>query len=112
MVEEHGVLLLGRNASQGILRRIFCSKRCMNGDCRRLHKKIFDSLHCTPHITREIKSRRFRWVGHSARMEEVRSAFKILTVKPIGKRPLERPVRRYEDNIRMHLKEIGTNTRN
>ena len=47
-----------------------------------------------------------------ARMEEGRSAFKILTGKPTGKRPLGRPRRRWEDNIRMGLKEIGINTRN
>ena len=45
-------------------------------------------------------------------MEESRSAFKILTGKPTGKRPLGRPRRRWEDNIRMDLKEIGINTRN
>ena len=45
-------------------------------------------------------------------MEEGRSAFKILTGKPTGKRPLGRPSRRWEDNIRMNLKEIGVNTRN
>ena len=56
-----------------------------------------------------IKSRRLRWAGHVARMEEGRSAFKILTDKPTGKRPLGRPRRRWEDNIRMDLKEICIN---
>ena len=56
-----------------------------------------------------IKSRRLRWVGHVARMEEGRSAFNILTGKPTGKRPLGRPRRKWEDNIRMDLKEMGTN---
>ena len=59
-----------------------------------------------------IKSRRLRWAGHVARMEEGRSAFKILTGKPTGKRHLGRPRRRREDNIRKDLKEIGINTRN
>ena len=63
-------------------------------------------------LVRLIKSKRLRWAGHLARMEEGRSAFKILTVKPIGKRPLGRPRRRWEDNIRMDLEEIGINTRN
>ena len=55
-----------------------------------------------------IKSRRLRWAGHVARMGgEGRSAFKILTGKPSGKRPLERPRRRWEDNIRMDHEEIG-----
>ena len=49
-----------------------------------------------------IKSRRLRWAGHVARMEEGRSVFKILT----GKRPLGRPRRRWEDNIRIDLEEI------
>ena len=53
-----------------------------------------------------------RWAGHEARMEEDRSAFKILTGKPTGKRPLGRPRRRWEDNIRMVLEEIGINAGN
>ena len=59
-----------------------------------------------------IKSRRLRWAGHLARMEEDRSAFKILTGTPAGKRPLRRPRRRWEAIIRIDLKEIGVNTRN
>ena len=59
-----------------------------------------------------IKSRRLRWAGHVARMEDGRSAFKILTGKSTVRRPLERPRHRWEDNIRMDLKEIGINTRN
>ena len=51
-----------------------------------------------------IKSRRLRWAGHVARMEEARSALKILTGTPAGKRPLGRPKRRWEDNIIMDLK--------
>ena len=54
---------------------------------------------------RVIKSRRLRWAGHVVTMEEGRSAFKILTGKPTGKRPLGRPRRRWEDNIRMDLEE-------
>ena len=61
---------------------------------------------------RVIKSRRLRWAGHVARMEEGRSAFKILTGKPTGNRPLERPSRRWEDNIRMDLEEIGISAGN
>ena len=57
-------------------------------------------------------SRRLRWTDHVARMEEGRSDFKILTGTSAGKRPLGRPRRRWEDNIRMDLKEIGINTRN
>ena len=53
-----------------------------------------------------------RWAGHVARMEEGRSAFKILTGKPTGKRPLRRPRRRWEDSIRMDLEEIDINVVN
>ena len=53
-----------------------------------------------------------RWAGHIARMEEGRSAFKILTGKPTGKRPLGRPRRRWEDNIRMGLEEKGIDSGN
>ena len=66
----------------------------------------------TAHIVRVIKSRRLSWTGHVARMEEGRSAFKILTGKPTGKRPLGRPRHKQDDNIRMDLKEIGINMRN
>ena len=61
----------------------------------------------SPNVTRVIKSRRLRWVGLEAKMKEGRNAFKILIGKPIGKRSLGRPKRRWEDNIRMALKEIG-----
>ena len=59
-----------------------------------------------------IKSRRLRWAGHVAKMEEGRSAFKILTGKPTGKRPLGMPRRRWEDNIRMDLEEVGISAGN
>ena len=59
-----------------------------------------------------FKSRKLRWVGHVARMEEGRSAFKVLTGKSTGKRPLERPRRRWKDNIRKDLEEISLNAGN
>ena len=71
-----------------------------------------NSLYRSPNIVRLIKSRRLRWTGHVARMKEGRSVFKILTGKPTGKRPLGRPRRRWEDNIRMDLEEIGSNVGN
>ena len=63
-------------------------------------------------IVRVIKSRRLRWADLVARMEEGRRAFKILTGSPAGKRPLGRPRRRWEDSIRIDLKEIDVNTSN
>ena len=57
----------------------------------------------SPNVVRVIKSRRLRWAGHVARMEEGSGALKILTGKPTGKRPLGRPRSRWEDNIRMDL---------
>ena len=69
-------------------------------------------MYRSPNIVSVIKSRRLRWAGHVARMEESRSAFKILTGKLTGKRPLGRPRRRWEDNIRMGLPEIGINAGN
>ena len=59
-----------------------------------------------------IKSRRLRWAGHVVRMEESRSTFKMLTGKHTRKRPLGRPRRRREENIRMDLEEIGINAGN
>ena len=64
------------------------------------------------HIVRAIKSRRLRWAGHTARMEEGRMLSTFLKGKPTGKRPVGRPRCRWEGNIRMDLKEIGINTRN
>ena len=59
----------------------------------------FHSLYPSPNIVRVIKYRTLRWAGHVARIEEGRSAFKIVTGKPTGKRPLGRPRRRWEHNI-------------
>ena len=67
---------------------------------------------CSPNVFRVIRCRRLRWAGHVARMEEGSSAFKIFTDKTPGKKRLGRPRRRWEDNIRIDLKEIGINTRN
>ena len=68
-------------------------------------------MHHSPNI-RVFKFRRLRWVDHIVRMEEGRSAFKILTGTPTGKRPLGKPWRRWEGNIRMDLKEVGISTGN
>ena len=69
-------------------------------------------MYRSPNIVRVIKSERLRWAGHVARIEEGRSAFKILMGIPTGKKPLEMPRRRWQDNIRMDLEEIGINAGN
>ena len=71
-----------------ILRRKFGPKRDENWEWRRLHNEELHSLYRSPNIVRVIKSRRLRWAGHVAGMEECRSAYKILTGTPTGKRPL------------------------
>ena len=72
-----------------IPRRIFGPKRDENGEWRRLHNEELHSLYRSPNIVMVIKSRRLRWAGHVTRMQEGRSAFKILTGKLTG--PLGRP---------------------
>ena len=97
----------------GILRRIFGPKRDENREWRRIHNEKLHNVYSSPNIARVIKSRTLtiRWTGHVAIMEEDRSAFNILTGTPAGNRPLGRRRRRWEGNIRMHLKEIGINAR-
>jgi hypothetical protein len=58
-------------------------------------------------ILRVIKSRRMSWAGHVARMGEKRGAYRILVGRPEGRRPLGRPRRRWEDNIKIDLQEVG-----
>jgi hypothetical protein len=91
-----------------VLRGIFGPKRDeVTGGWRKLHNEDLHNLYCSPSIIRIIKSRRMRWPGHVARMGDKRNACRILVGKPEGKRPLGRSRRRWEDNIRMDLREIG-----
>jgi hypothetical protein len=89
-----------------VLRRIFGPKREEDGSCRKLHNDELHSLYSSPNIVRVIRSRRVRWAGHVARMGERRDVCRALVGRPEGKRPLGRPRRRWEDNIKMDLTEI------
>jgi hypothetical protein len=102
--EEHRL----RVFENRVLRRIFGPKRDeVMGEWRTLHNEERHILYSSPDIIRQIKSRRMRWAGHVARMEEERNAYRVLMGNPEGKRPLGRPRRRWEDGIRMDLREIG-----
>jgi hypothetical protein len=90
-----------------VLRRIFGPKREVDGSWRKFHNDELHSLYSSPNTVRVIKSRRMRWTGHVARMGEGRGVYRVLVVKPEGKRPLGRPRRRREDNTRLDLREIG-----
>ena len=83
-----------------------------NEEWRRLHNEEIHSLYRSTNLVRVFKSKILRWAPHVARMEEGKSAFKILTCTPTGNRPLGSPRRRWVGSIRMDLKEIGINTRN
>jgi hypothetical protein len=72
-----------------------------------MHNEELHNLYSSPNIIGMIKSRRMRWAGHVARMGETRNAYRILVGKPEGKRPLGRPRRRWVDNIKIDLREIG-----
>ena len=91
-----------------VLRRVFGPKRDeVTGEWRKLHNEELSDLYSLPNIVRVVKSRRMRWAGHVASMGEGRDVHRVLVGKPEGKRPLGRPRRRWEDNIRMDLQEVG-----
>jgi hypothetical protein len=91
-----------------VLRRIFGSKRDeVTREWRKLHNEELNGLYSLPNIVRVIKSRRLRWAGHVARMGEERGVYRVLVRKLEGKRPLGRTRRRWDDNVRMDLQEVG-----
>ena len=91
-----------------VLRRIFGPRRDeVTGEWRRLHNNELNGLYSSPNIVRVIKSRRMRWAGHVAHMGEETGAYSVLVGKPEEKRPLWRPRRRWVDNIRTDLQEVG-----
>jgi hypothetical protein len=91
-----------------VLRRIFEPKRDeVTGEWRKLHNEELHIFYSSPNIIKQIKSRTMRWAGRVARMGVETNVYRVLIGKPGGKRPLGRLRRRWEDGIRMDLKEIG-----
>jgi hypothetical protein len=102
--EEHRL----RVFENRVLKRIFGPKRDeVTGGWKKLHKEELHNLYSSQSISRKIKSRRMVWAGHVARIGEGRNAYRMLLVKPEGRRPLKRPRHRWAYNIKMDLREIG-----
>ena len=90
------------------MRRIFGPKRYeVTREWRKLHNEELNDLYSSPNIFRVVKWRRIRWAGHVVRMVERRGVYRVLVGKPGGKRPIGRPRRRWEDNIKVDLQEVG-----
>jgi hypothetical protein len=80
----------------------------VTGGWRKPHNEERRDLYSSPSIIRITKARRMRWAGHVARLRgERRNAYRLWVGKPEGRRPLERPRRRWLDNTRMDLVEVG-----
>ncbi|KAJ4450715.1 hypothetical protein ANN_02145 [Periplaneta americana] len=95
-----------------VLRKIFGAKRDeVTGEWRKLDNAELHALYSSPDIIRNIKSRCLRWTGHVAHMGESRDAYRVLVGRLEGKRPLGRSRRRWEDNIKMDLREVGYDVR-
>jgi hypothetical protein len=106
--EEHRL----RVSENRVLRTAFGPKREEHRSWRKLHNGELHSLYSSPNIVRMIKSRRMRWARHVACMGEGRGVYRVLVGRPKGKRPLGRPRHRWEENIKMDLREIGINGTN
>jgi hypothetical protein len=93
-----------------VLRTIFGPRRDgVTKGWRKLHNEELHKSYSSPSIIRIRKSKRIRWAGHVARMGEKRNVYRLLVGKPEGKRPLERSIHRWINNIKMDLLEIGLN---
>jgi len=80
----------------------------VTGDWRKLHNEELKDLYCSTNVAWVIKSRRIRWTGDVARMGEGRGIYRVLVGKPEGKRLLGKPRRRWEENVKMNLREVGS----
>jgi hypothetical protein len=90
-----------------MFRRIFVPKRDeVPRKWRKLYNEELNDLYSSPDVVRVIKSRRMRWAVLVARLGESRGVYRALAGKPEGKRPLGKPRRRWEDNIKMDLQEV------
>ena len=95
-----------------VLRKIFGAKKDeITGEWRKLHNAELQSFYSSPNIIRYLKSKRLRWAGHVACMEQSRNAYRVLVGEPEGKRSLERPRCRWEDNIKMDLRKVACDPR-
>jgi hypothetical protein len=91
-----------------VLRRIFGSGRDeVKGGLRKLHNEDLHNLYSSPSIIRMMKPRRVRWTRHVERMGRIGKAYRRWVEKPEGKKPLGRPRRKWMDNIKINLTEIG-----
>ena len=91
-----------------VLRRVFGPKKDeVTGVWRKLHSEELSDRYSLPNIVRVVKSRRIRWAGHVARTGQGRVVHRFLVGNPERKGPLGRPRRRWEDNIKMDLQEVG-----
>jgi hypothetical protein len=90
-----------------VMRRLFGPNRDEVTGEWKLHNEELNDLYSLPNIVRVVKSRRMRWARHVARMGEGRGVHSVLVGKSEGKRPLGRPRRRWEDNIKRDLQEVG-----
>jgi hypothetical protein len=94
LVEEHRLRVSG-------------PKREEDGSWRKLHSDELHSLYSSRNVPRVIKAKRMRWAGRGSRMGEGRGVYRVLVGRPEGKKTPGRPRRRWEDNIKMDLREIG-----
>jgi hypothetical protein len=99
--EEHRL----RVFEKSVLRKIFGPKREEDGSWRKLHNDELHSLYSSSNIFRVIKSRRMRWAGHVAHMGEGRGVYRVFVWRSEGKRTLGRPRHRWEDNIKMDVRD-------